>query len=79
MPAPYIAEPHAMPPLLAASLDFVPGRDYPLPIVDHAAAIATAKERLYAIRRGDAARTEARAVVKKHGSRKPAPPRQRGA
>ncbi|GAC1623104.1 MAG: deoxyribodipyrimidine photo-lyase [Vulcanimicrobiaceae bacterium] len=79
VPAEFIAEPHLMPPLVAASIGFRIGIDYPLPIVDHKLATTRAKELLYAIRRGDAARTEARAVVKKHGSRKPAPPRQRGA
>ena len=60
VPAEYIAEPHLMPPLVATALDFRIGIDYPLPIVDHKLAVATAKERLYEIRRTAAARDEAK-------------------
>ncbi len=70
VPAAFIAEPHLMPPLVAASIGFRPGIDYPLPIVDHRSAVAFAKERLYAIRRSSEARVEAGAVYRKHGSRK---------
>jgi deoxyribodipyrimidine photo-lyase len=38
VPAGYIHEPWAMPPLVAASAGVVLGKDYPAPIVDHAAA-----------------------------------------
>jgi deoxyribodipyrimidine photo-lyase len=44
--------------------------DYPAPIVDERAALAFAKERLYGLRRGDAARAEADAIQQRHGSRK---------
>jgi deoxyribodipyrimidine photo-lyase len=77
VPAQYIAEPHVMPPLVAASLDFRIGVDYPAPIVDHKIAVAAAKERLYSIRRDAAARAEAKGVYVKHGSRKPTAPRPR--
>ena len=43
---------------------------YPQPIVDERAALAQAKERLYALRRTDAARAEADAVQQRHGSRR---------
>lgn len=43
---------------------------YPAPIVDERAAVAHAKERLYGLRRSDAARAEADAVQQRHGSRK---------
>ncbi len=46
------------------------GVDYPRPIVDDRKAVALAKERLYAIRRTDGARDDARRVVQRHGSRK---------
>ncbi|MEX1117665.1 MAG: deoxyribodipyrimidine photo-lyase [Terrimicrobiaceae bacterium] len=46
------------------------GRDYPLRIVDHKAAVAAAKEQLYPLRRGRAAKEEADAIQLKHGSRK---------
>ena len=75
VPAEYIAEPHTMPPIVAATLGFRIGIDYPLPIVDHKAAISQAKERIYAVRRSGAAKSEATAVYIKHGSRKPTPPR----
>jgi deoxyribodipyrimidine photo-lyase len=44
--------------------------DYPAPIVDERAAVAHAKDRLYGLRRSDAARAEADAVQQRHGSRK---------
>ncbi len=75
VPAEFIAEPHLMPPLVAASIGFRIGVDYPLPIVDHKLATAHAKERIYGVRRGSAAKTEAKAVYLKHGSRKPTPDR----
>lgn len=43
---------------------------YPLPIVDHATAIALARQRISAIRRQDSTRAEAKQVVQRHGSRK---------
>ncbi len=43
---------------------------YPSPIVDVAAAARLARERVWAARRGEAFREEARRIVKKHASRK---------
>ncbi|MEM1235580.1 MAG: FAD-binding domain-containing protein [Pseudomonadota bacterium] len=43
---------------------------YPEPIVDVAAAARAAREKVFAVRKGDAFRSEARAIVKKHASRK---------
>jgi deoxyribodipyrimidine photo-lyase len=77
VPAAYIAEPHLMPPLLAAEIGFRIGIDYPVPIVDHKTAVAAAKERMYGVRRTAAARDEAKGVYIKHGSRKPTGPRVR--
>ena len=54
------------------------GVDYPPPIVDHKTAYAEARAKVSAIRRTDAARSEAQAVLKKHGSRK-SPDRRREA
>jgi deoxyribodipyrimidine photo-lyase len=48
---------------------------YPSPIVDERAALARAKEQLYALRRTDAARAEADAVQQRHGSRRSGLPR----
>jgi deoxyribodipyrimidine photo-lyase len=42
LPARYIHEPWAIPPLIAAEAGFAIGRDYPQPIVEHAAARARA-------------------------------------
>ncbi|MFM7533079.1 MAG: deoxyribodipyrimidine photo-lyase/cryptochrome family protein [Rubrivivax sp.] len=42
---------------------------YPAPIVEERAALAAAKERLFGLRRTDAARTEASAIQQRHGSR----------
>ncbi len=44
--------------------------NYPAPIVDHAAATATAKARIYGLRKQPDAREQAQAVNSKHGSRK---------
>jgi deoxyribodipyrimidine photo-lyase len=44
LPARYIHEPWTLPPLIAAEAGFVIGRDYPEPIVDHAAARSRALE-----------------------------------
>jgi deoxyribodipyrimidine photo-lyase len=46
------------------------GRDYPAPIVEHAAAVKEARDRIAAIRRRSGTRTEAKAVFVRHGSRK---------
>jgi deoxyribodipyrimidine photo-lyase len=43
---------------------------YPAPIVDEASALRQAKERLYPLRRTEAARVEADAVQHRHGSRR---------
>jgi deoxyribodipyrimidine photo-lyase len=76
VPDGYLAEPHLMPPMIAASAGFSVGVDYPLPIVDDKVAVRAAKDRIYAIRRLTASRDEAQQVYRKHGSRKPAPPRR---
>lgn len=77
VPGEYLAEPHRMPPIVAASARFEIGVDYPHPIVDDRDAVAAAKERIYAIRRLAATRDEAQRVYRKHGSRKPTPPPRR--
>ncbi|MCR9067287.1 MAG: deoxyribodipyrimidine photo-lyase [Rhodobacteraceae bacterium] len=46
------------------------GRTYPEPVIDIAAAARAARERVWAVRKGEAFRDEARAIVKKHASRK---------
>jgi deoxyribodipyrimidine photo-lyase len=55
------------------------GRDYPAPIVDHAAALAQARQRLVALRGTREARDEADAIQQRHGSRRSGlPPAGRG-
>lgn len=55
------------------------GVDYPMPIVDHKAAVAAARAKIAAVRRSAEGREQAREVVKKHGSRKrPSQPSTRG-
>ncbi|WP_224823347.1 deoxyribodipyrimidine photo-lyase [Cognatishimia sp. MH4019] len=49
------------------------GRGYPEPVVDVKAAAKVAREKVWAVRRGDAFRTEAAEVVRKHASRKDGP------
>lgn len=46
------------------------GRGYPAPIVDHLAAAKAARESVWSVRKGDAYRSEARAIQHRHGSRK---------
>ncbi|MEM6454146.1 MAG: FAD-binding domain-containing protein [Acidobacteriota bacterium] len=70
VPDAYIAEPHTMPALAQKMANCFIGRDYPAPIVDHAAAYAQARDRIFAVRRTSFAREEAVRVYQKHGSRR---------
>jgi deoxyribodipyrimidine photo-lyase len=51
------------------------GLDYPPPIVDHAAAVKAARDRIFAVRRGAGYGDEADAVQARHGSRRAGLPR----
>jgi deoxyribodipyrimidine photo-lyase len=70
VPLLYLHEPWLMSAAEQSACGAVLGRDYPSRIVDHKAAVAAAKERLYALRRSQPAREEADAIQQKHGSRK---------
>ncbi len=70
VPEPYLAEPHLMPMMEQQMAGCVIGRDYPEPIVDHGAAYQHAKLRIGEARKAEGARTEAKRVYLKHGSRK---------
>lgn len=70
LPDEYIHAPWETPPLLANACGIELGRDYPAPIVDHAAASKRARERISAVRRTEAARRERDENVARHGSRK---------
>ena len=69
VPDEYLAEPHRMPPLLQKMIGCVIGRDYPGPIVDHAAAYRLARDRMDAVADRPEAATEAGRVLLRHGSR----------
>ena len=69
VPASFLAEPHRMPASMQAEAGCRVGRDYPAPVVEHAAAYARARERLGAIRQTEFARREAQRVYARHGSR----------
>lgn len=70
VPTEHLAEPHCMTRSERDAAHCTIGRDYPAPIVDAAAAVALAKQRLFAVRRSSAARAESRRVYEQHGSRK---------
>jgi deoxyribodipyrimidine photo-lyase len=70
VPPAYIHMPWTMPADIQQAAGCVIGRDYPAPLVDHAAAVREAKRRLAAVRNAPAARAEARAVAEQHGSRR---------
>ncbi len=69
VPDEYLAAPHRMPPLLARMIGFEVGRDYPEPIVDHAAAYRLARARMDAVVDRPGARAEAARVLLRHGGR----------
>ena len=75
LPAEYLAEPWNCPPLMQQIYGVTIGQDYPLPIVDHATATKAARDRIFARRKQDAVREEARRVFIKHGSRRKQPKR----
>ena len=77
LPSQWIHQPQAIPPVDAAAIGWVIGGDYPLPIVENAAAMREARDRIHTVRKSDQFKAMARAVYQKLGSRKPAPKRPR--
>jgi deoxyribodipyrimidine photo-lyase len=69
LPDEHLAEPHKMPLSTQSKAGCRIGRDYPKPVVEHGVAYRTARERICAVRRGDNARTDAKRVFQRHGSR----------
>ena len=69
VPASFLAEPHLMPASMQTEAGCRIGRDYPVPVVEHATVFARARERLGAIRQTEFARREAQRVYARHGSR----------
>lgn len=57
-------------PWKAENAGTVLGRSYPVPIVDHLSAAREARRQIWAVRKGDAFRQEAKEIVAKHASRK---------
>jgi deoxyribodipyrimidine photo-lyase len=70
VPVSWLARPEQMPRELQSRCGCVIGRDYPAPIVEHAAAVKAARERIAGVRRQAGTRSEAKAVFVRHGSRK---------
>jgi deoxyribodipyrimidine photo-lyase len=70
VPPAYVHMPWTMPADVQRAAGCVIGRDYPAPLVDHAAAVREAKRRLALVRNGPEARSEARGVAERHGSRR---------
>lgn len=62
-------EPENIPPLVAISKGFVPGKTYPLPVVDPKESYQRAKERMFLWRKRFEVVKAAQGVFKKHGSR----------
>lgn len=71
VPTEYIHAPHRMPELLQLATGCRVGRDYPRPVVDHAAAVRFAWKRLEEFRNRPEAKIEAQRVLERHGSRRP--------
>jgi deoxyribodipyrimidine photo-lyase len=70
VPPAYVHMPWTMPADVQQAAGCLIGRDYPPPLVDHAAAVREAKRRLAAVRGNSEARDEARDVARRHGSRR---------
>jgi deoxyribodipyrimidine photo-lyase len=70
VPVSWLSRPEQMPAELQSRCGCLIGRDYPAPIVEHAAAVKEARDRIAAIRRRSGTQTEAKAVFARHGSRK---------
>ena len=78
LPAPWIHKPWELSPLELAESKLRLGVDYPLPIVNHQAAIRAARAAFSALRASPEARREADLIQNRHGSRKSGlPPTQR--
>ena len=72
VPVDFIHEPWAMPPMIQKACGFELGREYPMPIVDHATAIKSAREKISQIRKQSDFKEKAVKVYQKLGSRKKA-------
>lgn len=73
VPAGHIHRPWRMTPSEQREAGCRIGRDYPRPSVDHLAAAREARRRLASVRRSPEARSEGRAILLQHGSRRRGP------
>lgn len=76
VPTPFVHAPGLMPLSVQTSAGCIIGRNYPAPIVDHAAAAQTALDRLTTAWRQPEARQQAQAALEKHGGSRPPVPRR---
>lgn len=70
VPAVYLHQPWSMDPAIQERVGCVLGRSYPLPIVDWAAAAASARERIWGLREQEGFAALADAIQQRHGSRR---------
>ena len=70
VPDDYLPRPETMPPLMQQAAGCIIGRHYPAPIVDNGKAYFRARQRMGALRARADARSEARQIHYRHGSRK---------
>ena len=70
VPVSWLSRPEQMPTEIQTRHGCIIGKNYPAPIVEHAAAVKEARDKIAAVRRQAETRTEARAVFVRHGSRK---------
>ncbi|MEO0616147.1 MAG: deoxyribodipyrimidine photo-lyase [Pseudomonadota bacterium] len=70
VPAPFVHEPWKLTPMEAEAAGLALGVDYPERVVDHAASVREARQRIGAVRRSAEHRGEAERVFEQHGSRK---------
>ena len=73
VPTSFVHAPWLLPRAQQQALGCVIGRDYPAPIVDHAAAVAHARARIAEARRNPALAAEIARVFERHGSRRRRP------
>ena len=78
LPDDILHEPWMAPPELLAAKGIALGETYPVRLVDHEVAARSAREAVYAIRRGEGFKEQARDIQRRHGSRKSGlPPTER--
>ena len=76
VPDAFLSQPETMPHDVQVKVGCLVGREYPVPIVEHAGAVRHARSRIGAIRRSADARAESQDVVRRHGSRRRPPARR---